>query len=128
MRGRGRRRAVNRFVDPVTAHAADVFLARIAGQYPVSRAILFGSRARRDNSEGSDADIAIILYGEHGPRTDIALDMAGTSFDVLLETGVLVSALPLWEDEFEQPDLFSNPVLIENIRREGIALRSTQYK
>jgi uncharacterized protein len=113
---------VNRSVDPLTAHAAEVFLERIASHYPVSHAILFGSRARHDNSDESDADIAVILRGEHGARTDIALDMAGMSFDVLLETGVLVGALPLWEDELEHPDLFSNPVLIENIRREGIPL------
>ncbi|WP_370645097.1 nucleotidyltransferase [Mycetohabitans sp. B6] len=44
------------------------------------------------------------------------------AFDVLLETGVLVEALPLWEDEMEHPELFSNPALIRNIHREGIAL------
>ncbi|CBW76961.1 Nucleotidyltransferase (EC 2.7.7.-) (plasmid) [Mycetohabitans rhizoxinica HKI 454] len=54
--------------------------------------------------------------------TSIALDMAGIAFDVLLETGVLVEALPLWEDEMEHPELFSNPALIRNIHREGIAL------
>ncbi|MEW6339303.1 MAG: nucleotidyltransferase domain-containing protein [Pseudomonadota bacterium] len=113
---------MNPSVDPITAHAAEVFLKRIASQYPLSRALLFGSRARHDYNDESDADIAVILHGEHGERTDIALDMAGMSFDVLLETGVLVGALPLWEDEMEHPDLFSNPVLIENIRREGIPL------
>jgi predicted nucleotidyltransferase len=109
-------------VDPLTARAADEFLKRVASHYPVSRAILFGSRARHDNTAESDADIAVILRGERGERTDITLDMAGTAFDVLLETGVLVGALPLWEDEMEHPDLFSNPVLIENICREGIPL------
>ncbi|RQR72678.1 MULTISPECIES: nucleotidyltransferase family protein [unclassified Burkholderia] len=109
-------------VDPETAHAADVFLKRIAQRYPVRRAILFGSRARHEHTDESDADIAVILSGGHGERTDIVLDMAGTSFDVLLETGVLVGALPIWEDELEHPERFSNPVLIENIRREGIPL------
>ncbi|WP_257129905.1 MULTISPECIES: nucleotidyltransferase family protein [unclassified Burkholderia] len=113
---------MNSSVDPLTDRAADVFLKRIAVRYSVSRTILFGSHARHDDTDESDADIAVILRGEHGERTDIALDMAGTSFDVLLETGVLVGALPLWEDEMEHPDLFSNPVLIENIRREDIPL------
>jgi predicted nucleotidyltransferase len=113
---------VNEAVDPKTARAADAFLKRIAQRYPVSRAILFGSRARHDNTDESDADIAVILSGAHGERTDITLDMAGTSFDVLLETGVLVGALPIWEDELEHPERFSNPALIENIRRDGIPL------
>jgi hypothetical protein len=48
--------------------------------------------------------------------------MAGIAFDVMLETGVLVDAIPFWEEEWEHPELFSNPALIENIRREGVRL------
>ncbi|PMS33436.1 nucleotidyltransferase family protein [Trinickia symbiotica] len=95
-------------------------MERIAGRYQVSRALLFGSRARETHSQESDADIAVILPGQHGRRTPIALEMAGIAFDVLLETGVLVEALPLWEDEMDHPELFSNPALIKNILREGI--------
>ena len=113
---------MDRRVDDETARAADAFLQRVAGRYVMTRAILFGSRARDVHGPESDADIAIVLPGQHGKRTPIALDMAGIAFDVLLETGVLVEALPLWEDEMEHPELFSNPALIENIRREGIPL------
>ena len=60
--------------------------------------------------------------GEHGKRTTVALDMASITFDVMLDTGVLVEALPLWEDELDHPDHFSNPLLIENILLEGIRL------
>jgi hypothetical protein len=48
--------------------------------------------------------------------------MAGIAFDVLLDTGVLIQALPLWRDELEPPEQFSNPALIENIQREGVRL------
>jgi hypothetical protein len=48
--------------------------------------------------------------------------MAGIAFDVMMETGVLVEALPLWADELKRPEAFSNPGLIENIRREGLRL------
>jgi uncharacterized protein len=64
----------------------------------------------------------VVLRGRHGNRTAAALDMAGIAFDVLLETGVLVEALPLWEDELKHPKRFSNPALIESIRREGTRL------
>jgi len=48
--------------------------------------------------------------------------MAGIAFDVMLETGVLIDPLPLWEDEWTHPERFSNPALIDNIRRDGIPL------
>ena len=70
----------------------------------------------------ANADIAVVLRGRHGNRAAAALDMAGIAFDVLLETGVLVEALPLWEDELRHPERFSNPALIESIRREGMRL------
>ncbi|WP_295439097.1 nucleotidyltransferase [uncultured Thiodictyon sp.] len=48
--------------------------------------------------------------------------MAGIAFDVMLETGVLVDPIPLWEEEWNYPERFSNPALIANIRRDGVAL------
>ena len=83
---------------------------------------MFGSRARSDRTSESDADLAVILEGERGDRYKVSGDMAGIAFDVMLETGVLVSALPLWEDEFQQPERFSHPALIANIKREGVRL------
>ena len=43
-------------------------------------------------------------------------------FDVLLDTGILIQALLLWEDELDHPKSFSNPRLIEAIRNEGVRL------
>ena len=48
--------------------------------------------------------------------------MAGIAFDVMLETGILVQALPLWEGELRHPERFSNSALIHNIKREGVRL------
>ncbi len=109
-------------LDLDTERAARVFMQKIASRYDVAGAILYGSRARRSHRADSDADIAVLLHGPRGKRVDAALDMAGVAFDVLLETGVLVEALPLWEDEWEHPERFNNPELIENIRREGVRL------
>ena len=57
-----------------------------------------------------------------GRRIDAALRMADIAFDIMLETGILVEALPLWEDEWEHPEHFSNPALIDRIRHEGMRL------
>jgi predicted nucleotidyltransferase len=70
----------------------------------------------------SDADIAVILPGPRGERTERAIEMAAIAFDVLLDTGILIQPLPLWEEEWEHPERFNNPSLIEAIRREGIRL------
>ncbi|HEX9583327.1 MAG TPA: nucleotidyltransferase domain-containing protein [Gammaproteobacteria bacterium] len=109
-------------MDPETERAARAFLQIVAGRYDVAGAVLFGSRAGSDFRSDSDADIAVLLHGARKPRVDAALDMADIAFDVLMETGVLVEALPIWEDEWEHPDRFSNPALIENIRHQGIRL------
>jgi predicted nucleotidyltransferase len=109
-------------LDSDTERAARVFLQKIASRYDVIGAILFGSRALRKHRPDSDADIAVLLHGAHGMRVDAAIDMAGVAFDVLLETGILVEALPLWEDEWAHPEHFNNPDLIENIRRDGVRL------
>lgn len=109
-------------MDPKTEQAARSFLRQVAARYNISGAILFGSRARGAFRPDSDADIAVLLRGAKTPRVDAVLDMADIAFDVMMETGVLVEALPLWDDEWEHPEHFSNPALIENIRHEGIHL------
>ena len=59
------------------------------------------------------------------PRGDIwdtATAMSDITFDVLIETGVSVSPMPFWRDEFDHPEQAKNPALIHNIHREGIRL------
>ena len=109
-------------VDAMTERAVRAFLRRLEGKYRVVESILFGSRARGTHTEESDADVAVVLEGPKGDRTAAVRDMAGIAFDVMLETGVLVEALPLWRDEFEHSERFSNPALIASIRREGVPL------
>jgi DNA invertase Pin-like site-specific DNA recombinase/predicted nucleotidyltransferase len=112
-------------LDAETERAARVFLKRLEGKYSIVDAILYGSRARGDHTSESDADIAVILKGERGERRDrtaASLDMAGLAFDVMMETGVMVQGLPLWETELARPETFTNPALINNILREGVHL------
>src|ERR1700722_1512521 len=113
---------VRPLLDAETERAACAFLKRLKGKYPLIEAILFGSRARGDHKPDSDADIAVILEGEKGDRYKVSGDMAGVEFHVLMETGVMVQGLPLWEDELAHPESFSNPALIANILREGVHL------
>jgi uncharacterized protein len=109
-------------IDAATERAARAFLKRLEGKYPVVESILYGSRARGEHLPDSDADLAVILRGERGDRVAASLDMAGVAFDVMMETGVLVQCLPLWDEELRRPETFANPALIANILRTGVRL------
>ena len=107
-------------LDPATVRAARTFLRHIESRYAPLDMLVYGSRARGTHKPNSDADIAVILKGKRGDRSQIGIEMAGIAVDVLDETGILVSALPLWESELNRPASFSNPALIEAIRRDGL--------
>lgn len=110
-------------LDPDTERAARLFLQRIAGQYNnLAGAILFGSRARQTHRLGSDADVAVLLRGARARFLPTKLAMADIAFEVLLETGVRVQPLPVWEDEWAHPENYSNPGLLANIAKEGVRL------
>jgi predicted nucleotidyltransferase len=109
-------------LDAETARAARAFMQRIEGKFPIIEGLVFGSRARGTHRADSDADLAVILKGERGNRYKAAGEMAGIAFDIMLETGILIDPLPLWEDELKRPETFSNPALIESIKREGLRL------
>jgi len=112
----------NTVIDEETRRAANAFIAKVAGQYDLVGAILFGSRARSNHRPDSDADIALLLGGHRGEFLDTKLALADLAYDVLLDTGVLIQPLPIWEDEWEHPDRYSNPSLLRNIESEGIRL------
>jgi antitoxin ChpS len=99
-----------------------VFREKLSGLFDAVQLILFGSRARGDYHDESDADVAVILSGQPGDFLETKLSMADLAFDALLETGVLIQALPVWESEWANPKDYSNPELLENIALEGIIL------
>jgi predicted nucleotidyltransferase len=101
-------------LDEQTARATEAFMRQIRDRFTVNEAFLFGSRAQQTHTSDSDADVAVVLKGSREKRFAMVQDMAGVAFDVLLETGVNVQALPLWEDDLKT---YSNPALLKNILR-----------
>ena len=112
----------DRIIDPATRRSVDLFLALIAGDYPIAEAWLYGSRARGDARPESDADLAIVLEAPKGRTSPVATAMAGPAYDVMLETGIFISPIPIWKEDWHDPSRHSNPLLVRNIKREGIAL------
>lgn len=109
-------------IDHATEAAVRRFIGLIADRYDTAGAIVFGSRARGTHRPDSDADVAVLLKGEHQRVLTTTLAMADVAYDVLLETGINISPLPVWLDEWEHPERHSNPVLLHNIVREGVRL------
>jgi len=89
----------------------------------VQSAILFGSRARGSFRADSDADIAVVLAGPRGKFMTTKLEMADMAFDVMLDTGIRVEALPVWVEEWANPEAYRNPFLLRNIERDGVLIR-----
>ena len=89
---------------------------------PTRRAILFGSRARGTAHDESDADVAVILEGTSGHFIKTKMAMNDIAYDILLDTGIRIQPLPVWEGEWAHPESYSNPHLLRNIAKEGIAL------
>lgn len=112
-------------IDPITGRAVRRFYNLIADRYDIHEVIVFGSRARGTHLQHSDADVAVILRG--GPQRFVTtkLEMADIAFDVLLETDVLISPLPVWLEEWEHPESYSNPDLLWKIKAEGVRLSSS---
>jgi uncharacterized protein len=109
-------------IDHDTEEAVRRFLTLLASDYSVAGAIVYGSRARGTHRPDSDADVAVLLTGEHQRMLPTTLAMADIAYDVLLETGINISPLPVWTDEWSHPERFSNPALLHNIARDGIRL------
>ena len=55
-------------IDSDTARATSLFVQRIASQYDMAGAVLFGSRARQTHRPDSDADVLVLLRGAHRKR------------------------------------------------------------
>ncbi len=66
-------------IDMDTANATRAFIQKVASQYDLAGAILFGSRARKSHRTDSDADVAVLLHGRPGKFVATKLAMAGVS-------------------------------------------------
>ena len=108
--------------DSEAVRSAREFVRRISEGFDVKAAVLFGSRARGDHRADSDVDLAIVLQGSRGKLLETSLRMSDVAFDMLLETNVYITPLPIWVEDWENPAIYGNPRFLENIKREGRAL------
>jgi predicted nucleotidyltransferase len=82
----------------------------------LERIILFGSRARGDARPDSDWDVAVVLRDYDGGVQEV-FRLADLGYDLLLETGEVLSLKAFTAQELEQRTLF-----MRNLREEGVAV------
>jgi len=107
---------------PEVERAVALFLNALRKDYAVDEVRLYGSRARGDFRPDSDVDLAVVLHGPRGDKWETVRAFADITFDILIETGVAVSPMPFWREDYDHPERATNPSLIRNIHREGIQL------
>lgn len=81
------------------------------------RLVLYGSHARGDARPDSDVDVLVVLTGSLDRGAEITR-IVDVTYDILLRSGVHLSALPMSEEDF----LTRATPLLMNVRREGIPL------
>lgn len=109
-------------VDTGLQRALALFAEKARSTFQVERVLLFGSRARGDAGLDSDVDVAVILLGQRGDIYRVGIQLADLAFDVLMETGQIIAPTPIWEEDWDHPEDYTNPRFIENVRREGISI------
>ena len=106
------------------------FLGRLedANLPPVSRCILYGSYARGDFDEDSDIDLAVVFPGKPpDSRTQVHLGwtLCDIQSQVMLDTNVILSQYPVWENQLQNADSQRNPQFFRNLLADGIEVTET---
>ena len=116
-------------LDALTQEAVRLFFSHFDGASlpPMSRAILYGSRARGDHRDDSDVDIMLVFAGA-GPDYDIqgqvcnAMAAAQALANAALPPGVEVTSFCNWANEPDEPDVRFNPYFYRNVLADGITI------
>jgi predicted nucleotidyltransferase len=84
--------------------------------------VLFGSRARGDHMADSDADVAVVLTGPIEKSFAIKSAIIDDTYDLFLESGILIQPWPLEESWLDDPCSAPHPHIVTAVLREGIDL------
>lgn len=106
-------------MDSRNKHITSLIKSAIYNKNPQAEIILFGSRARGQETKDSDWDILILLNTPYVDR-ETEKEYREELFDVELETGQAISTFVFSKQDWETKH--SVTPLFHNIQREGIHL------
>ena len=81
----------------------------------IKEVILYGSHARGEATKDSDIDILVLIDDSIDPF-EVRRSLSDLLFDILLESGELISVVILPEDFFEN---YNYPFIL-NVKKEGV--------
>jgi predicted nucleotidyltransferase len=89
--------------------------ARALPRRRIAKVVLYGSRARGNARRDSDWDLAVFIRGRPTPRDRSVL--SEISYDLMMETGAHIQALPFPASHWRLDDGF-----YRNVRTDGITV------
>lgn len=114
-------------LDPLTQAAVRLFVSHLdtALLPPMSKAVLYGSRARGDHRVDSDVDILLVFAGakpDFDGQAEVCNALADAQFQAneALQSRTEVTSFVCWQDEVDAPDKRRNPVFFQNVLADGI--------
>ena len=114
-------------LDSLTQEATRLYFSHldVASLPPMSRAILYGSRARGDHRDDSDVDIMLVFAGagpDHDTQVQVCNAMAAAQAQVnaALQDRTEVTSLCSWADEPDEPGVRFSPDYYRNVLADGI--------
>lgn len=108
--------------DAKTRQALAAFRDRLARRYGdrLRGLVLFGSRARGDHREDSDADVAVVLGQVPDPIAE-QMDLAEDAYLIYLDLGIMIQPW-VFRGSPRKPGPTRAARLLEVVRSEGIAV------
>ena len=125
---RGRHKPRLDELDACTQEAVRLFLSRLGAVSlpPISRVLLYGSRARGDHRHDSDVDIVLVFVGtrpDFDKRAEVYRDLEVVECNAcadLKKPRVEITSFAYWQDEFDESDKQFNPDFFRNVLADGI--------
>ncbi len=115
-------------IDEYTRKAVDAYVGALLDALqdvdapPLETILLYGSRARGDHTDESDADLAIVLKGRDIWRSrQILWNLGEQTCLAEADYDCLVSPRVFWSEVLSSPASSSNPTFYRNLLSDGIA-------